>query len=500
MAITPRLDLRQSQNLAMTPRLQQAIRLLQMSALELETAVTEELEQNPFLEREGKTDGGDDVAAAPDDDSGYGELPALMDSTGQEEAPPDTNDVPTEDSFYEQADAPAETPDEPFDFSMDGWTGAGAAGYDGESVSAVDLCAAPRMSLHDWLASQINMAFRDENDRRAAFVLLERLDANGWLADAAPDILPPETAARILPVLQGFSPTGVFARNLAECLAIQLRENDRLDPAMAAMLEHLDLVAAREYKKLSKLCGVDGDDIADMVAEIRRLNPKPAGAYDAATPAAVIPDVLVRRGKTGDFIVELNQSVLPRVLINRTYAAEVARAAGKDKAAKKFLSQHLSAANWLVKALNQRAETVLKVASEIVERQREFFLNGERALKPMVLRDVAEAAGLHESTVSRVTAQKYLACARGVFELKYFFSQGLETRGGDDQVSAQAVRGRIRELIDAETPQNVLSDEDVVALLKRENIEIARRTVAKYREAMGIPTSARRKRDKRLKA
>lgn len=499
MAITPRLDLRQSQNLAMTPRLQQAIRLLQMSALELETAVTEELEQNPFLEREGKTDGGDDVAAAPDDDSGYGELPALMDSTGQEKAPPDTNDVPTEDSFYEQADAPAETPDEPFDFSMDGWTGAGAAGYDGE-VSAVDLCAAPRMSLHDWLASQINMAFRNENDRRAAFVLLERLDANGWLADTAPDILPPETAARILPVLQGFSPTGVFARNLAECLAIQLRENDRLDPAMAAMLEHLDLVAAREYKKLSKLCGVDGDDIADMVAEIRRLNPKPAGAYDAATPAAVIPDVLVRRGKTGDFIVELNQSVLPRVLINRTYAAEVARAAGKDKAAKKFLSQHLSAANWLVKALNQRAETVLKVASEIVERQREFFLNGERALKPMVLRDVAEAAGLHESTVSRVTAQKYLACARGVFELKYFFSQGLETRGGDDQVSAQAVRGRIRELIDAETPQNVLSDEDVVALLKRENIEIARRTVAKYREAMGIPTSARRKRDKRLKA
>ncbi len=500
MAITPRLDLRQSQNLAMTPRLQQAIRLLQMSALELETAVTEELEQNPFLEREGKTDGGDDVPAAPDDDSGYSEIPALMDSTGQEEAPPDTNDVPTEDSFYEQAGARSETQDEPFDFSMDGWTGAGAAGYDGETVSAVDLCAAPRMSLHDRLVSQINMAFRDENDRRAAFVLLERLDANGWLADTAPDILPPETAARILSVLQGFSPTGVFARNLAECLAIQLRENDRLDPAMAVMLEHLDLVAAREYKKLSKLCGVDGNDIADMVAEIRRLNPKPAGACDAETPAAVIPDVLVRRGKAGDFIVELNQSVLPRVLINRTYAAEVARAAGTDKAAKKFLSQHLSAANWLVKALSQRAETVLKVATEIVERQREFFLNGERALKPMVLRDVAEAAGLHESTVSRVTAQKYLACARGVFELKYFFSQGLETRGGDDQVSAQAVRGRIKELIDAETPRNVLSDEDIVVLLKRENIEIARRTVAKYREAMGIPTSARRKRDKRLKA
>lgn len=499
MAITPRLDLRQSQNLAMTPRLQQAIRLLQMSALELETAVTEELEQNPFLEREGKTDG-DDVSVAPADDSGYDGIPAMLDSTGQEDAPPDTNDVPTEDSFYEQADAPDDAPAEPFDFSMDGWTGAGAAGYDGESVSAVDLCVAPRMSLHDWLASQINMAFRDENDRRAAFVLLERLDGNGWLTDTAPDILPPRTAARILPVLQGFSPTGVFARGLAECLAIQLKENDRLDPAMTVMLEHLDLVAGREYKKLSKLCGVDAEDIADMVAEIRRLNPKPAGAYDASTPVAVIPDVLVRRGKSGNFIVELNQSVLPRVLINRVYAAEVARAAGTDKAAKKFLSHHLSAANWLIKALNQRAETVLKVASEIVERQREFFLNGERALKPMVLRDVAEAAGLHESTVSRVTAQKYLACARGVFELKYFFSQGLETRAGEDQVSAQAVRGRIRELIDAETPEKVLSDEDLVALLKRENIEIARRTVAKYREAMGIPTSARRKRDKRLKS
>lgn len=500
MSLTPRLDLRQTQTLAMTPRLQQAIRLLQMSALELESAVAEELEKNPFLEREGAQDPAELTENREFSEfEGREDPPALLDSAGQEEAPPDTNDVPTEDSFYEQVGEEGETFEDISDFSLDPWSGAGAAGENDGAVSAVDLCAAPRRTLHDALVSQINTSLRDENDRRTAFALLERLDENGWLTAATDDICPPQKLDALLPVLQGFEPTGIFARNLSECLALQLKEKNRYDPAMAVMLDHLDLIAGREYKKLSKLCGVDEDDISDMIAEIRRLNPRPAAAFETETPNILIADVLVRRDKTGNFVVELNQAVLPRVLINRTYAAEISAAAQKDKTAKKFLTQHLSSANWLIKALNQRAETILKVAGEIVARQKDFFRYGEKALKPMVLRDIAEALGIHESSVSRVTAQKYMACSRGVFELKYFFSQGLESRDSEDTVSAQAVRRRIRELIEAEKKENILSDEALVYLLKRENIDIARRTVAKYREAMGIPTSAQRKRDKRLK-
>ncbi len=480
----------------MTPQLRQAIRLLQMSSLELETAIAEELENNPFLEREGALDA-DGPAETPFAGSESGDrdgLPDLFDSTGAEECPPDTNDEPIEDSFYEQASdaAPGFEPD----FSMNPSTGAGAAGYDAD-FSAVDLCAAKPPSLSESVERQIRLAFGDENDRKTARALAERLDSNGWLSEKTDDVCSAETLNRILPALQSFAPTGLFARDLSECLALQLKERDRFDPAMAAMIARLDLVAKREYKQLAKICGVDADDVADMIDEIKRLNPRPASAFDDAVPAAVVPDVLLRRAKNGDFVVELNQAVLPRVLINRSYAARVAGLAKGDKAAKKFLTQHLSAANWLIRALNQRAETILKVAAEIVDRQRDFFLRGEAALKPMILRDVADAAGLHESTVSRVTAQKYIACPAGVFELKYFFSRALETEDGGDAVSAQAVKRRVRELIGAEDKNGVLSDEALVAALKSEGIEIARRTVAKYRESMGIPTSAQRKRDKR---
>ena len=502
MSLTPRLDLRQSQTLTMTPRLQQAIRLLQMSALELENAVSEELEKNPFLERE--EDQNHDIPEKETDFSefeGREENNSLFDFTGQEEAPPDTNDVPTEDSFYEQATQTEEiTDNNPFDFSLDPWSGVGAGGEKEFSALSVDLCAAPRRTLNDLLISQINISFREDNDRRLAFALLERLDENGYLSGSTEDICSQEVLDRILIVLHGFSPTGIFARNLKECLTIQLREKDRCDPAMRILLDHLDLIAAREYKKLSKICNVDEEDICDMITEIRRLNPRPATVSETETPHVLIPDVLLRQDKFGNFTVELNQAVLPRVLINRTYVAEITATVNKDKAAKKFLNQHLSDANWLIKALNQRAETILKVAQEIVFRQKEFFQYGEKALKPMILKDVADAIGMHESSVSRVTTQKYIACSQGVFELRYFFSQALESHHGEDSFSAQAVRCRIKELIEAEKPENILSDEALVLLLKRENIDIARRTVAKYREAMGIPTSAQRKRDKRLKS
>lgn len=496
MSLTPRLDLRQSQTLTMTPRLQQAIRLLQMSALELDAAVTEELEKNPFLEREGEPEEG----ASPEEREfsefeGRDELKSLFDSAGQEEAPPDTNDVPTEDSFYEQAADGTDDLGYSSDFSADLWTGTGAKGETDDNFSAVDLCTAKPLSFYDSLAGQINMAFRNPEERALALSLIEKLDDNGYL----PSEVCTSDVEKILSVLQGLSPTGIFARSLSECLALQLKELNRYDPAMAVMLDNLDLIAKREYKKLTKLCGVDEEDIADMIAEIKRLNPRPAFALIQETPSVLIPDVLLRQDKYGRFVVELNQAVLPRVLINRSYVAEITAAGKKNKAANKFVSEHLSAANFLIKALNQRAETILKVATEIVERQKDFFIRGEKALKPMVLRDVAEAVGMHESSISRVTVGKYIACRRGIFELKYFFSQGLDSRGGDDAVSAQAVKQRIKELIDAETKDDILSDEALVYLLKREHIDIARRTVAKYREALGIPTSAQRKRDKRLK-
>lgn len=496
MSLTPRLDLRQSQTLAMTPRLQQAIRLLQMSALELDAAVAEELEKNPFLEREGDNEA--DIPVETDDMSetrGRDEIPSLIDSAGQEEAPPDTNDVPTEDSFYEQVSDDADISDSFSDFSADPWSGTGAGGEAEEGFSAVDLCVSKPVSVYDALANQIRMAFREPQKREFALSLIEKLDENGYFPM---DFCTP-AVEEILPVLQGLSPTGIFARSLSECLALQLKELDRCDPAMAVMLDNLELIAKGEYKKLAKLCGVDEEDVAGMIAEIRRLNPRPASVLTQDPSSLLIPDVLLKRDKAGRLTVELNQAVLPRVLINRSYIAEISDSGKKDKTVDKFISEHLSSANFLIKALNQRAETILKVAKEIVERQKDFFIYGEKSLKPMVLRDIAEAAGIHESTVSRVTSGKYLACRRGIFELKYFFSQGLDVRSGDDAVSAQAVKQRIKELIDAESKEDILSDEALVYLLKRENIDIARRTVAKYRESMGIPTSARRKRDKRLK-
>ena len=495
MSLTPRLDLRQSQTITMTPRLQQAIRLLQMSALELDAAVTEELEKNPFLEREGGESEAENADPAEFSEfEGREELKSLFDSSGQEEAPPDTNDLPTEDSFYEQAVEPE--PDFSTDFAADPWSGTGAKGEADDGFSAVDLCASKPPSLYESLARQINMAFHDPAERDLALSLIEKLDENGYLPA---EVCTPEIE-KILPVLQGLFPTGIFARSLSECLALQLKEMDRCDPAMAVMLENLELIAQREYKKLAALCGVDEEDIADMIAEIKRLNPRPASALTQETPSILIPDVLLRQDKVGRFIVELNQAALPRVLINQTYVAEVSSIGRKDRTTEKFVSEHLSSASFLIKALKQRAETILKVAAEIVRRQEDFFIYGEKALKPMVLRDVAEAVGMHESSISRVTANKYIACRRGIFELKFFFSQGLESRSGEEAVSAQAIKHRIKELIDAEKKENILSDEALVYLLKRENIDIARRTVAKYREALGIPTSAQRKRDKRLKS
>ncbi len=290
-----------------------------------------------------------------------------------------------------------------------------------------------------------------------------------------------------------FEPTGMFARDLRECLAAQLAERNRLDPAMAALLDHLDLLAARDMRALMSLCGVDAADLADMVAELRRLDPKPGSAFDAAPPLPIIPDILMRRLGEADWLLELNGETLPRILVNHGFSAQVvARGSREDRI---FVADKLQTASWLVKSLQQRAQTILKVASDIVRQQDGFFRHGIGHLRPLILRDVAAAVEMHESTVSRVTSGKYIATPRGTFELKYFFTTAIAGTDGESH-SAEAVRWRIRSMVAAETADLVLSDDAIVATLRSEGVDIARRTVAKYREALRIPSSVQRKREK----
>jgi RNA polymerase sigma-54 factor len=300
---------------------------------------------------------------------------------------------------------------------------------------------------------------------------------------------------QVLTTLQGFDPPGVCARNLTECLAIQLADRDRYDPAMQALVDHLDLVARRDFAALKRICGIDDEDLAEMIGEIRRLNPKPGLAFGSTLVQPIVPDVFVRPGPDGGWLVELNSDTLPKVLVNQRYYGEVSKTARSDSE-KAYLSECLQTATWLIRALDQRARTILKVATEIVRQQDGFFAHGVQQLRPLNLKTVADAISMHESTVSRVTANKYMATSRGIFELKYFFTSAIAASDGGEAHSAEAVRHRIKQLIDAESPRDVLSDDTIVEKLREAGIDIARRTVAKYREAMRIPSSVQRRRDK----
>ena len=295
-----------------------------------------------------------------------------------------------------------------------------------------------------------------------------------------------------------FDPTGVFACNLAECLQVQLAERNRLDPAMQALLAHLDLLARRDMRALCEICGVDAQDLAEMLSEIRRLDPKPGARYENEPLRPLIPDVLMRpmpgQGEQlGDWLLEINPETMPRLLIRRSFHARLVASASRET--KSFLSEHLQGATWLVKALESRAHTILRVSAEIVRRQDGFFRHGISHLRPLTLRDVAAEVELHESTVSRVTSNNSIATPRGIFELKFFFTTALSGANGQTH-SAETVRHRVQTLISAEHPKMVLSDDTVAAILQKEGIDIARRTVAKYREALRIPGSAQRKREK----
>ena len=493
MAIGPRLDLRFSQSLVMTPQLRQAIKLLQFSNLEVAAFVEEELERNPLLERDERAEtqperpAPDQLAppAAEGVDTaelvGTGALPAA------DAAPLDTAGVETFD------------PGGPGDGVPFGRGGAADFADDGRGI---DDLAEARQSRREHLLEQLRLAFADRSDRAIGAHLIALLEPSGRLPvapEAIADALgvPTEQVERVRQAMLRFEPTGMFARDLPECLAVQLAERNRLDPAMATLLGHLDLLARREHRRLMALCGVDAEDLADMIAEIRRLDPKPGADFDAAPAAPVIPDILMRAVPDGSWVLELNPQTLPRVLVNRQLSARIAPRAGREDRA--FLSERLQTANWLVKSLQQRAQTILKVAGEIVRQQDAFFRHGVTHLRPLILRDIADAVEMHESTVSRVTSNKYLATPRGMFELKYFFTTAIAGTTGESH-SAEAVRHRIRAMVAAEDADEVLSDDTIVALLKREGVDIARRTVAKYREALRIPSSVQRKREKAVPA
>ena len=490
MNLAPRLDLRQSQSLVMTPQLQQAIKLLALSNLEIEAFIAEEVEKNPLLEA-----GAAEPSDAPEPERAAAER-AAADTvlTGDAPAEPALDlDYATESH---QQDSVADG-----GFGLDGALGlnGGSGGGGSEDGLDLDAFASAASTLADHLLAQIGPLLSGV-DLLVAQHLIDQIDECGYLTIPLREIadrlsVPLARVERALGVIHTLDPTGVGARDLAECIALQAQEADRYDPAMARLIDHLELLARGDLARLKRICRVDDEDMADMIRELRGYDPKPGCRYGGEPPTSVTPDLFVGRTGAG-WAIELNAATLPRVLVNRAYYAELSRGP-QDKASKAWLTDCLQGANWLTKALDQRQRTIIKVATEIVRAQESFFLRGVAHLKPLTLARVAEAIGMHESTVSRVTSNKYLSCARGTFELKYFFTSGVGSATGGEGASAEAVKSALRRLVAAEGAA-VLSDDTLVELLRADGFDLARRTVAKYREAIGIGSSVQRRRQRAL--
>ncbi len=502
MVLSPRLDQRQSQSLVMTPQLQQAIKLLQMSNIELTEFVEQELEQNPMLERdEGdrRDEAGSETETASEEGTAP-EPPALEDidfSAAEPAEIPESKslDAELDNTYTNDGGSDVEAPA----FEGGTYKESGGGGFDGLPPD-LEQTLSEQVSLRDHLMAQIGIDIPDPVDRLIGSHLIDLLDEAGYIHEALDGVAETlgcevERVEAALTVMQQLDPPGIFARSLKECLALQLQDLDRFDPCMQALVDNLEMLAGRNLSELARVCQVDTEDLADMIQELKALNPKPATAFDQAVSQPITPDVLMRAKPGGGWLIELNSETLPRVLVNNHYHSQIL---GKtqDRKDKTYIVEQFQSANWLVKSLHQRATTILKVATELVAQQDMFFRLGVQHLKPLVLRDIAEAIEMHESTVSRVTSNKYIATPRGIFELKYFFTSSIGSTHGGDAHSAEAVRYRIKTLIDEEPPKKILSDDKIVLLLKAEGMDIARRTVAKYRESMRIPSSVQRRRDK----
>ncbi|HXE25278.1 MAG TPA: RNA polymerase factor sigma-54 [Roseiarcus sp.] len=502
MALSAKLALRQGQAMVLTPQLLQAIKLLQMPNLELTQFIENELVSNPLLERAQEHEDGE-ASADPPEPSGFAEAPAEPDDWPGEALETDAARLAlglgaeVDNVFDADRTAPPSPPAPADGLSAQAWTGVGP-GRDAAEAPDLEAYVAEAVSLRAHLERQAAILLPDRAERMIGAALIDGLDEAGYFVGSLDEIAERlgasvEQVERVLARMQTLEPTGVFARSLAECLALQLKERDRFDPAMQALIENLPALARRDLSHLRRVCGVDDDDLSDMIAEIRRLEPKPGRAFGDPPAAPAIPDVLVTASPDFGWRVELNTRALPRVLVNEVYAAEIRRGAKRDED-RQYVSAQLQAANWLTRSLEQRARTILSVASEIVRRQDAFLVEGVKGLKPLNLKMVGEAVGVHESTVSRATAHKFMQTPRGLFEMKYFFSAAIASSAPGEAHSAEAVRQRIRRMIEAEDPEDVLSDELIVERLREADILVARRTVAKYRDSLKIPSSvARRK-------
>ncbi|MDR3493311.1 MAG: RNA polymerase factor sigma-54 [Ancalomicrobiaceae bacterium] len=526
MALSSKLELKQSQSLVMTPQLMQAIKLLQLGNLDLVAYVEAELERNPLLERDESddrpvageaagqdgterteradgeaADGGDgDGPSGEPDGSEWGDQSFSKATEISEKLDTDLSNL-----YQDERPETGERLLDPGQLVGDSWAHSGSRGSGGSDEDYnLEAFVAADISLGDHLAEQLALAITDPARRLIGQYLIDAVDDAGYLRTDLISVAeklgcPVELVEEVLAELQRFDPAGICARDLAECLALQLIERDRYDPAMKKLIDNLELLARRDFQAMKRICGVDDEDLLDMIAEVKALNPKPGNAFGTTLVQPVVPDALVRPAPDGGWTVELNSETLPKVLINQSYYATVATGAKGDKD-KHYLTECLQTANWLVKSLDQRAKTILKVASEIVRQQDAFLTHGVQYLRPLNLRMIADAIGMHESTVSRVTSNKYMATNRGIFEFKYFFTSSIASSEGGDAHSSESVRHRIRDLIDREQPSDILSDDTIVKMLRDAGIDIARRTVAKYREAMNIPSSVQRRREKQVMA
>lgn len=498
----PKLELRHGQSLVMTQSLQQSIKLLQYNSLELREFVEHELEENPFLiQEEGEINElpGPSADTAPDNDGGE---PREADFDNNEDF---SGNMQADEGWDEQSGddwgddwASIETDYLRYDQGSSGNT----SGYDTQDdTRSIEDNPSSAISLREHLLNQLQVEVHDAAKRLIGAHLIDMVDDAGYIKD---DLAPlcgifgveiGEIEA-VLALLQGFDPVGICSRNLSECLALQLVEKNRLDPAMQKLLAHLNLLADSRFDELQKKCGVDKEDLRQMIAEIRQLNPKPGSGFVHEISQMLEPDIFVRRRPDGNWHVELNMNNFPRIMVNKRFYKKITGET-RNKKDKEYLSEQFGSANWLIRALEQRAQTMLKVAGELVKQQDAFFRLGVRYMKPMTLKDIAAETGYHESTISRVTNGKYLLCPRGTFELKYFFTSSItRSDGGGDDFSSQTIKHLITEVIEKESIDNVLLDDNIVDLLKERNITIARRTVAKYRKELGISSSPKRKRMK----
>ena len=490
--------------MVLTPQLLQAIKLLQMPNLELTQFIENELVSNPLLERaEEREEPSRESVELP---GGFAEAPAEPGDWAAETLETDAGrlaaNLGTEVDNAFDADRTAPPPQSaPGDgLSAHSWTGVGAGGHEGGEAPDLEAYVAESMSLRDHLERQAAILLSDPVERMIGVALIDGLDEAGYFVGSFAEIAErlgadAQRVEAVLLRMQTLEPTGVFARSLAECLAIQLKERDRFDPAMQAFIENLPALAKRDFPLLRRACGVDDEDLRDMLAEIRRLEPKPGRAFGDPPAAPAIPDVHVTAAPDFGWRVELNTRALPRVLVNEVYAAEIRRGAKRDED-RQYVSTQLQAANWLTKSLEQRARTILNVASEIVRRQDSFLLEGVSALRPLNLKMIGEAIGVHESTVSRATAHKFIQTPRGLFEMKYFFTAAIASSEAGQSHSAKSVRQRIRQMIEDEDPDEVLSDDVIVERLRKADVLVARRTVAKYRDSLKIPSSVERRKIK----